>query len=143
MSFNKVDPELKKRIKGLTLEYKDKPQPDLLIPIPNPHPDIDYKISITSPEFTSLCPLVPSQPDYATINIEYYPNNLVVELKSLKFYLVSYRTVEIFHESVVGNILKDLVKVCQPKKLKVTADFTVRGGIHTVVESTFEEKEAN
>lgn len=137
MSFSQVTPEIKKRVEELVLEYTDKPQPELLIPIPNPHPNIEYKVSVTSPEFTSLCPLAPSQPDYATITIEYYPKDLIIELKSVKFYLVSYRTVEIFHESVVGQILKDLVKVCNPNNLKVVGEFTVRGGIKTTIEASY------
>jgi len=137
MSFNGVNEKVKKKVKGLALEYKDKPQPELLIPIPNPHPDINYKITTISPEFTSLCPLAPSQPDYAIITIEYYPKELIIELKSLKFYLVSYRAVEIFHESVVGNILKDLVEVCKPRRMKVKGDFSVRGGITTTIEAEY------
>ena len=137
--YSKVNPELKARIKGLTMEYGDAPQPELLIPIPNPNPGIDYKLTITSPEFTSLCPLAPTQPDFATITIEYYPNEKVVELKSLKFYLVSFRNVCIFHEAVAGKILEDLVSILQPHKMTITGDFTVRGGIHTVVEAKMEK----
>ena len=137
MSFSKVNPELRKKIKELSMSFTDKPQPELLIPIPNPSPDIEYKITVISPEFTSLCPVTPTQPDYATVAIEYYPKDRIIELKSLKFYLVSYRTVEIFHEAVIGNILKDLVNTCGPKKMKITCDFTVRGGIHTVIEANY------
>ena len=136
MSFSEINPKTKSKIKGLILEYKNIPQPGLLIPIPNPQLDVDYKITISSSEFTSLCPLATSQPDYATITIEYYPENLIVELKSLKFYLVSYRTVEIFHEAVVGQILKDLAKACNPRKMKVIGDFTIRGGVHTIIEAS-------
>lgn len=137
MSFSKVNPETKKKIKELVLTYGDMPQPGLLIPIPNPNPKVDYIITITSTEFTSLCPLAPTQPDYAKITIEYTPKDSIIELKSLKFYLVSYRTVEIFHEAVASNILTDLVKACSPNWMRVTGDFTVRGGIHTVIEATY------
>ncbi|MBA7499204.1 NADPH-dependent 7-cyano-7-deazaguanine reductase [subsurface metagenome] len=136
--YNEVNPELKARIKGLSMEFTDTPQPRLLIPIPNYNTDVDHKITITSPEFTSLCPLTPTQPDYATIKIEYYPDKKVVELKSLKFYLVSFRNVCIFHESVASKVLRDLVDILKPKKMTITGDFTVRGGIHTVVEATYE-----
>jgi len=140
MGFSNVNPELKLRIKTLHMDFTDMPQPELLIPIPNPNPDIDCKIVVTSPEFTSLCPLAVTQPDYATITIEYYPKVFVVELKSLKFYLVSFRTVSIFHEAVVGKILKDLVDVCKPAYMRVTGDFTVRGGLHTTVTAVSENK---
>lgn len=142
MGFNEVNPEVKKKVKNLTVNYKDVPQPELLIGIPNPHPDVDYKIVLASPEVTSLCPLNPGQPDYVTITIEYWPAQVIIELKSLKLYLVSYRNVEIFHESIVGHVLKDLVRVCQPKKMTVTGDFTVRGGIHTVIEANYQKPEA-
>lgn len=135
--YSEVNPELKAKIKGLTMEYKDTPQPELLIPIPNPNPGVDYKLTITSPEFTSLCPLAPTQPDFATIKIEYYPNEKVVELKSLKFYLVSFRNVCIFHEAVVGKILQDLVDILQPHRMIVTGSFTVRGGITTIAQATY------
>jgi len=97
---------------------------------------------VASSEFTSLCPITPTQPDYATITIEYCPADRIIELKSLKLYLVSYRTVEIFHEAVIGNILKDLVKACQPRKMKITGDFTVRGGLHTVIVADYSREAA-
>ena len=133
MSFSTVDPSVRQRIKSLTFSYSDKPQPELLITVPNPHPDLEYEEKLVYPEFTSLCPLASTQPDYATITISYIPGKVIVELKSLKFYLVSYRSVEIFHEAVVGQILKDLSSCCQPKRIKVEATFTVRGGITTTI----------
>ena len=122
------------------MEYSDQPQPELLITVPNPNQGMDYTIKSTYPEFTSLCPLAATQPDYATIIIEYQPNDLIIELKSEKFYFVAYRCVEIFHEAVVGNILRDLVNVCHPKSMVVTGDFTTRGGIHTTITAKYEEK---
>jgi len=133
MSFSKVDSKMRARIKTLSFKYSDKPQPELLIPIPNPNSGLGYKITTIYPEFTSLCPLAPSQPDYATITITYIPDKYIIELKSQKFYLVSYRSVEIFHEAVVGQIFKDLFIACSPKWLKVEGIFTVRGGISTTV----------
>jgi len=137
--YSKVDPKLKAKIKTLKMEYTDQPQPELLIPLPNLNEDIDHVIRIVSPEFTSLCPLAPTQPDYATITLEYRPDKKVIELKSLKFYYVSFRNVCIFHESVASKILRDLVEVLEPKEMTVTGDFTVRGGIHTVVTAKYEK----
>jgi 7-cyano-7-deazaguanine reductase len=103
---------------------------------PNPNPDRDYTINFDCPEFTCLCPRT-GQPDFATIRIEYVPDELCVELKSLKLYLWSYRNEGVFHEAVTNKILDDLVKVTQPRKMKVIGDFFVRGGIHTVVSAEY------
>lgn len=100
--------------------------------VANPAPDRDYLIRIEAPEFTCLCPRT-GQPDFATIRIEYTPGATIVELKSLKLYLWSFRTEGIFHEGVANRILDDLVAAVKPKQIKVEADFAVRGGIHTVV----------
>ena len=133
MPYSQVDPDLKAKIKSLTFEYLDRPQPELLITVPNPHPDLDYIVKLVYPEFTSLCPLAPTQPDYATITVEYTPSESILELKSTKFYFVAYRNVDIFHEAVVGQILKDLSNACKPKWIKVSGEFTVRGGISTTI----------
>jgi 7-cyano-7-deazaguanine reductase len=98
----------------------------------NPHPERDYEISMECPEFTCLCPKT-GQPDFATIRIRYVPDQACVELKSLKAYLWSYRDEGAFHEKVVNTILDDLVRACAPRRLEVVGDFSVRGGIHTVV----------
>ena len=89
-------------------------------------------IQFECPEFTCLCPKT-GQPDFATIRIEYVPDQTCVELKSLKLYLWSYRNEGAFHEAVTNQILDDLVKAVRPRSMKVTGDFFVRGGIHTVV----------
>lgn len=133
MSYSQLNTEIVNKFKNMKLEYSDKPQPELLLPIPNPNPGIDYTINITSPEVTSLCPITPSQPDYATITITYAPDQKILELKSVKFYLTSFRTVEIFHEQVVGDILNSLVYACEPKWMEVIGEFKVRGGIKTTV----------
>lgn len=99
---------------------------------PNPHPERDYTIDFTCPEFTCLCPKT-GQPDFATIRISYVPDKLCVELKSLKLYLWSYRNEGAFHEKVTNQILDDLVKTVAPREATVVGDFFVRGGIHTVV----------
>lgn len=92
----------------------------------------DYTVTHIAPEFTSLCPKT-GQPDFGKITIEYIPDKLCVELKSLKIYLSSYRNDGIFYESVTNKILDDLVSVCKPRYMKITADFNVRGGISSVI----------
>ena len=102
----------------------------------NPAAHRDYEIRFDCPEFTCLCPLT-GQPDFATIRIAYTPDELCVELKSLKLYLWSYRDEGAFHEAVTNKILDDLVAAISPRKLTVTGDFWVRGGIETVVEVSY------
>ena len=99
---------------------------------PNPRPERDYEINMECPEFTCVCPRT-GQPDFAIIRIHYVPDKLCIELKSLKLYLWSYRDEGAFHEAVVNKILDDLVGACRPRKMTVTGDFNVRGGIHTTV----------
>jgi 7-cyano-7-deazaguanine reductase len=99
---------------------------------PNPRPERDYEIHMECPEFTCVCPRT-GQPDFATIRIVYVPDQICVELKSLKLYLWSYRNEGAFHEAVINKILDDLVQACRPRKMTVTGDFNVRGGIHTTV----------
>lgn len=102
---------------------------------PNPNPERDYLIRFDCPEFTCLCPKT-GQPDFATILIEYVPDALCVELKSLKLYLWSYRDEGAFHEAVTNRILSDLVGATQPRKMTVTGKFWMRGGITTEVVAT-------
>ena len=90
------------------------------------------------PEFTCVCPRT-GQPDFATIRITYVPDQLCLELKSLKLYMWSYRNEGAFHEAVTNQILDDLVAVCRPRKMTVVGDFNVRGGIHTTVTATFQQ----
>lgn len=132
-----LDKELVKKIKDLKLEISDSPQPELLIRITNTNKDVDYDVHIESKEFTSLCPLSLSQPDYATIVVDYTPNEWLVELKSLKFYLVSYRMAPVFHEMVPAQILTDLVVLLEPKEMTVVGYFTTRGGIDTTVSAFY------
>src|SRR5215469_10513598 len=103
--------------------------------VPNPHPDRDYEISMTAPEFTCLCPLT-GQPDFATIRLRYVPDVHLIELKSLKLYLWSYREEGAFHEDVTNRILEDFVDAIGPRRVNVQTDWLVRGGIHTVVEAS-------
>ena len=99
---------------------------------PNANPERDYVIRFECPEFTCLCPKT-GQPDFATIRVEYVPDQLCVELKSWKLYLWSYRNEGTFHEAVTNKILDDLVSATRPRRARVEGDFRVRGGIHTVV----------
>ena len=104
-----------------------------LIAIPNPHPGRDYDVRCESREFTCICPIT-GQPDFATVTIAYVPGPSIVELKSLKQYLWSFRDEGAFHEDVTNRILDDLVAAVAPRRITVTTDWLVRGGIHTVVE---------
>ncbi len=99
---------------------------------PNPAPERDYTIRMTIPEFTCLCPKT-GQPDFATMRLEYVPDRLCVELKSLKLYIWSYRDTGAFHEAVTSQILADLVGAIAPRFMRLSAEFNVRGGIYTTV----------
>ena len=98
----------------------------------NPCPGRDYTITIRCPEFTSLCPKT-GQPDFGEITIEYCPEKFCIELKSLKFYMQSYRNRGVFYEALTNEILDDLVSACEPRRMKVISKFTPRGGITTEI----------
>ncbi len=98
----------------------------------NPQQETDYTIRITVPEFTCLCPKT-GQPDFADLTLEYIPDQLCVELKSLKLYVWSFRDEGAFHEDVTNQILRDLVAATNPRFMRLTANFNVRGGIYTTV----------
>jgi 7-cyano-7-deazaguanine reductase len=98
----------------------------------NPQPGRDYTVRIRIPEFTCLCPKT-GQPDFAVLTLEYVPAQRCVELKSLKLYIWSFREQGAFHEDVTNRMLDKLVEVCQPRFIRLTADFNVRGGIYTTV----------
>lgn len=104
--------------------------------VPNPHPDRDYEVAMAIPEFTCLCPMT-GQPDFATIRIRYVPDQQLVELKSLKLYMWSYRDEGAFHEDVTNRILDDLVRTVRPRWAEVTGDFNVRGGIKTEIRAAY------
>lgn len=114
-----------------------KPSKDLQT-FPNPRPGRDYEIHFECPEFTCVCPMT-GQPDFATIDITYVPDELCVELKSLKLYLWSFRDEGAFHEAVTNQILDDLVRAVSPRQMTVTGDFNVRGGLHTSVTAQYEK----
>jgi 7-cyano-7-deazaguanine reductase len=103
---------------------------------PNPQPGRDYAIAIRCPEFTSVCPKT-GLPDFGEIRITYTPDARCIELKSLKYYLVDFRTKGIFYEAVTNQILDDLVAACAPRHMTVVGDFTARGGISTSVTATY------
>lgn len=99
---------------------------------PNPKPARDYSIHLDCPDFTSLCP-VTGQPDFAEIVVEYVPDKLCIETKSLKLYLSSYRNVHSFNEQVINDILDDLVTACEPRRIRVEGKFVPRGGLSLTV----------
>jgi len=108
------------------------PAPDTLETFPNPQIARDYTIRIKIPEFTCVCPKT-GQPDFATLKLEYVPDKLCIELKSLKLYIWSYRDVGAFHEAVANRIVDDLVGALEPRFLRLAARFNVRGGLYTTV----------
>jgi 7-cyano-7-deazaguanine reductase len=109
---------------------------------PNPRPERDFEIAISCPEFTSVCPKT-GQPDFGEIRITYVPDTVCVELKSLKYYMIEFRNRGIFYESVTNQILDDLVAVLHPRRMKVIGDFSVRGGIKTVVTAEYAQPSRN
>ena len=106
---------------------------------PNPRPERDFEIAIRCPEFTSVCPMT-GLPDFGEIRITYVPEAACVELKSLKYYFIEFRNRGIFYEQVTNQILDDLVAAIAPRRMTVVGDFSVRGGISTVVTATYDSK---
>lgn len=104
----------------------------------NPRPERDYQILHTCHEFTSLCPKT-GQPDFATIVVDYTPDELCLELKALKLYLQGFRQQGIFYEAVINQILDDLVAACTPRRMKVVGNFSVRGGLSSIVTAEFRQ----
>lgn len=123
-----------KELEGLSLlgnqgtKYKFGYDPNILEVFDNKHPNNDYFVKFNCPEFTSLCPIT-GQPDFATIYISYIPGEKMVESKSLKLYLFSFRNHGDFHEDCMNIIMKDLIKIMDPKYIEVWGKFTPRGGI--------------
>ena len=104
----------------------------------NPKPRRDYHIRHVAPEFTSVCPLT-GQPDFGTVTIEYVPDRLCVELKSLKLYLQSYRSEGIFYEAVTNRILDELVALLRPRWMRVETSWRPRGGMHSVITAEYKK----
>src|SRR5690349_19510613 len=103
---------------------------------PNPRPERDFEITISCPEFTSVCPMT-GLPDFGEIRIVYVPEATCVELKSLKYYMLEFRNRGIFYEAVTNQILDDLVGACAPRRMTIIGDFTARGGISTKVTAEY------
>jgi 7-cyano-7-deazaguanine reductase len=110
----------------------------LLETFASPRPEREFEIEISCPEFTSLCPKT-GHPDFGEIRIRYVPRDLCIELKSLKYYIADYRNRGIFYEAVTNQILDDLVGAARPRRMTVVGDFSVRGGIKTVVTASYQE----
>jgi 7-cyano-7-deazaguanine reductase len=108
---------------------------------PNPKPGRDYEIEIRCPEFTSVCPKT-GLPDFGEIVITYIPDATCLELRALKYYMVEFRNQGIFYEAVTNRILDELVEACSPRRMTVVGDFSVRGGISTVVTASYEKPAA-
>ena len=106
---------------------------EILKTIANEYPGRDYELEVECTEFTCLCPERPDQPDFATFRISYVTDQALIELKSLKLYLVSYRNDEIYHETATNQILEDLVAACRPRRMKIVGCWNIRGGIRTTV----------
>lgn len=123
---NRADENLK--LLGKKTEYKSDYAPEVLETFVNRHMENDYFVKFNCPEFTSLCPIT-GQPDFATIYISYIPDEFMVESKSLKLYLFSFRNHGDFHEDCVNKIMKDLVSLMNPRYIEVWGKFTPRGGI--------------
>ena len=129
VSYKTDKPDIVKTDILTALEYKYKGQRDI-------------DIVIKQPEFTSVCPMT-GLPDFGCITIKYTPDVKIVELKSLKFYLLQFRNVGIFYEHLTNHILNDLVGLLDPKRMEVSGDFTARGGITTTVTAIYERKNEN
>jgi len=127
----------KSDLKSLTVLGKEKMMPARkLETFPNHHPERDYVVTMLTEEFTCICPLT-GQPDFAKITIRYIPDTLILESKSLKLYLQSFRNQGTFHEHVSNVILDDIVSALAPRWCKMTAEFAVRGGISISVDAEF------
>ncbi len=126
---------------GKTSYAFDEPTAAILEAFPNRYPDRDYQICFEHPEFTSLCPKT-GQPDFATIEITYIPDQLCIETKSLKLYFTAYRNHGSFMETITNKILDDLVSVCQPRQMQVVALFNPRGGTSLTVTAEYVKDDA-
>jgi 7-cyano-7-deazaguanine reductase len=137
----------RKRIQGFKLlghsdvKLPSSPAEARLETFPNPAPQRNYLIHFETDDFTSVCP-VTGQPDFARIDVDYVPDRLCVESKSLKFYLASYRNERAFNEAVTNHILDDFVKACSPREVIVTAQFSARGGIALTVRAEYPNKQS-
>ena len=138
----KTDPKIKnlKLLGRSDLAFPSTPDVSTLDTFLNKFRKRDYRIRFESQEFTSMCP-VTGQPDFARITIDYVPDELCIETKSLKFYLASFRNTRSFNEEIVNRILEDLVEACAPRKALVHGEFAARGGISVTVDAEMEEND--
>jgi len=104
----------------------------------NPKPNRKYLITHINPEFTSVCPIT-GLPDFATITIKYIPDQLCIELKSLKYYFLEFRNKGIFYEAITNKILDDLVECCKPREIEVITEWKVRGGISSIIKAKYQK----
>ena len=129
-------PELKQQYESLDRQVQVREEADIdaecLLTFAYEYPEQESEVSIDTDEFTAVCPWT-GLPDYGTLQLTYVPSRDCIELKSLKYYLLSFRDVGIVQEHAANRILQDLVACCQPRRMKVTLDYKVRGGIHTAV----------
>jgi 7-cyano-7-deazaguanine reductase len=117
---------------------KKKPN-DTIEVFENKYPDRDYYITHVNKEFKSVCPKT-GLPDFGTIHIRYIPDKLCLELKTLKYYFLSYRDQGIFYEAVVNQILNDLVSACQPRYMEIVGEFSTRGGMNSIIKAVYDPK---
>ena len=133
-------PELKQQYESLDRQVQVREEADIdaecLLTFAYEYPEQESEVSIDTDEFTAVCPWT-GLPDYGTLQLTYVPSRDCIELKSLKYYLLSFRDVGIVQEHAANRILQDLVACCQPRRMKVTLDYKVRGGIHTVVTAEY------
>ncbi len=125
--------------KSLPFDGYEKIETSVLATFPYEHVGKNIVINIDTNEFTAVCPFS-GLPDFAIIKVNYIPNKEIIELRSFKYYLLSYRTVGIYQEHLVNHILNDLVQCCKPKWIEVIADYNIRGGVHTVANVEFGKK---
>ena len=132
---------LQERYENLDRQYAAAPQgaidPGCLLAFDYEHPGQETAVTIDTDEFTAVWPWT-GLPDFGTLTICYVPYRLCIELKSLKYYLLSYRGVGIVQEHAVNRLLQDLVAICHPRRMRLTLDYKVRGGLHTSVTATYE-----
>ena len=131
---------LQERYENLDRHYTAAPQgvidPGCLLAFDYEYPGQETEVTIDTDEFTAVCPWT-GLPDFGTLTICYVPDHLCIELKSLKYYLLSYRGVGIVQEHAANRLLQDLVAICQPRRMRLTLDYKVRGGLHTSVLATY------
>jgi 7-cyano-7-deazaguanine reductase len=111
--------------------------PGVLLTFPYDYPDSNAEVAIDTDEFTAVCPWT-GLPDFGRLTVRYVPDRTLLELKSVKYYLLAYRNVGIVQEHAANRILRDLVACCKPRRMKLTLDYNTRGGLHTVVEAAYD-----